>query len=126
MNEIERLKAELAAVEREDADAKAAMAAIKAGKKPAKIRRAPKPAKNKPAKPAVHRNSFKGSIEGYGGPAPVGSSTRTNNTPVVTRHIDAIKENVEYEGRECLMIAAAEAGSNMNGIICRCADCSAQ
>jgi hypothetical protein len=126
MNEIEKLKAELAAVERELADANAAVDAINAGEKPAKIRRASKAKVKKPSKPAAHRNKFRGSIEGYGGPAPVGNRMRTNTTPVVTKHIDAIKEDVEYEGRECLMLAAAEAGSNMNGIRCLCADCTAQ
>jgi hypothetical protein len=126
MTEIEKLQAELAAVERELADSNAAVAAIKAGDKPAKIRRAPKPAKPKTPKPAVHRNGFHRRIEGYGGPAPVGVSTRTNTTAVVTKHIDAIREPVEYEGRECLMLAAAEAGSNMNGIRCLCADCTGQ
>jgi hypothetical protein len=130
MNEIERLQAELAAVERELADANAAVAAIEAGEKPAKIRRAPKPkakAKPKSKRTPVHRNSFKGSVEGYGGPAPVGRSRfRTDNTPVVTKELDPRNRPVDntYERHECLLLAAAEAGSNLNGITCRCVDCN--
>ena len=126
MTEIEKIEAELAAVRQELADANAAVTAIEAGEKPAKIRRAPKPAKPKKPRPAVHRNSFRGSTGGYGGPAPVGVSTRTNHTPVVTKQFDPTDRPNEYtyEGRECLLLAAAEAGSNLNGINCRCADCN--
>ena len=128
MNEIEKLKAELAAVEREQADADAAAEAIKAGIKPPKIRRAPKEkTKLKPkAKPAIHRNSFRGSVEGHGGPAPVGDRVRTNHAPVVTMQFDPTDRPVEctYERHECLLLAAADAGSNLNGIVCRCVDCS--
>ena len=129
MNEIERLQAELAAVERELADANAAVTAIKAGEKPEKIRRAPKPKpKPKPkAKKTVHRSGLSTSIEGYGGPAPVGTRrARTSNRPVVTRHYDPTDRPVDddYEPHECLLLAAAEAGSNLNGITCRCVDCN--
>jgi hypothetical protein len=127
MNEIEKLKAELAAVERELADANAAVAAIEAGEKPAKIRRAPKPKPKPKPKPAVHRNKFRGGIDGYGGPAPVGTSrVRTSNRPVVTKHVDPRERPVDstYERHECLLLAAAEAGSNLNGIVCRCVDCN--
>ena len=127
MNEIERLQAELAAVERELADANAAVAAIEAGEKPAKIRKAPKPKAKAKAKRTVHRAGFRGSIEGYGGPAPVGRSRfRTDNTPVVTKELDPRERPNEYtyERHECLLLAAAEAGSNLNGITCRCVDCN--
>ena len=130
MNEIEKLKAELAAVERELADADAAVAAIKAGNAAPKIRRAPKPAKPKTMqkkKRAVHRSALETSIEGYGGPAPVGASRiRPNNTPVVTRHVDPRERPVDstYEGRECLLLAAVEAGSSLTGIRCGCAGCT--
>jgi hypothetical protein len=128
MTEIEKLQAELAAVERELADANAAVAAIEAGEKPAKIRRAPKPKpKPKPkVKETIHRPSFRGSIEGHGGPAPVGASTRTNFTPVVTKQFDPRERPIEYtyEGRECLLLAAVEAGSSLTGIRCRCVSCT--
>jgi hypothetical protein len=129
MNEIEKLKAELAAVERELADANAAVDAIKAGNKPAKIRRAPKAAKPKPSaktKRAVHRPGFRGSIEGHGGPAPVGERYRSNSAPVVTKHFDPTDRPTDYtyEGRECLVLAAVETGSSLTGIRCRCVNCT--
>ena len=99
MNEIERLKAELAAVERELADANAAVEAIKSGKQPEKIRRAPKPkAKPKKARPAVHHpeSGLRTSIEGYGGPAPSSMSEyRASNSPVVMKHHDPMTRPVD-------------------------------
>lgn len=85
-----KLAAELAAAEAELAAARAELAAIEAGKIPAAPRRAarPKRAAKKPARP-VHRpeNGMQSSIEGYGGPAPTGERTRSDDAPVIMKHV---------------------------------------
>jgi hypothetical protein len=131
VNEIERLKAELEAAKRELAEANDYLAAVESGDtkaKPPKQQRQPKPkTKPKRRRGKVHRNDFRSSIEGYGGSAPVGTSRqRTSNRPVVTKQYDPMtRPNVyEYKPRECLIIAAVDAGSSLTGLVCRCAICN--
>jgi hypothetical protein len=108
MNEIERLRAELAAAEREVAEANGYLAAVRAGDtkaKPPKSKPKTKPKTKPKAKKTVHRSGLSTSIEGYGGPAPVGTSrARTSNRPVITKHFDPRERpgDYTYEGRECL------------------------
>ena len=133
MNEIERLRAELAAAEKEAGEANAYLAAVRAvdtKAKAPKAKREPKPKIKKRARSRIHHpeSELRTSIEGYGGPAPVGSSRRrTSNRPVVTRHVDPTDRPVDnnYEGIECLYVVDYEAGrvDSDSWKRCKCAEC---
>jgi hypothetical protein len=129
---------ELAAALKAQADAEAELAAARkllkdaedalraAGGNPAKVKaRASKAS----ARKDVHHpeSGLKAGIWGHGGPAPVGESRiRYSSRPVVTKHLDPTDRPVsdEYKPKECLLMAAVDAGTSLTGIRCRCAGCS--
>lgn len=63
---------------------------------------------------------------GKTGRAPVGTRVRMDDTPVITKHLDAAQrpEPPKYEGRECLLVASIKDGTSLPADGCRCARCT--
>lgn len=60
------------------------------------------------------------------GMIPASGRVRMDDTPVVTKHLDPTVRPVDdvYEGKECLLVAGARNGSDLLAIDCKCADCT--